>query len=99
MYLPDFSAMGRNLLTTAEDSGFAFWISGQGIGWVEGNHIGIMGAGGEIPLIYDCAKGDFQTDLGAVDETLRRRFLERATAFYQFSADLPADDNIFPRDR
>ena len=89
--------MGRDLLSLPEEAGFAFWISGQGIGWVEGDYIAVMGLDDRLPIVYDYTAADFATSVSEFDPALGQAIREKANAIYQFSSDLLAADRIFPR--
>jgi len=95
--LPYHATMGRDLLSLPEEAGFAFWISGQGIGWVEGDYIAVMGLDDRLPIVYDYTVADFATNVSEIDTTLGRAIRVKANAIYQFSSDLLAADRIFPR--
>jgi len=95
--LPYHAAMGRDLLSLPEQAGFAFWISGQGIGWVESDYIAVMGLDDRLPIVYDYRVADFTTNVSEIDTTLGRAIRVKANAIYQFSSDLLATDRIFPR--
>jgi len=94
--LPYTVSMGRNLRSVPAGEGFAYWVSGQGIGWIEGDYIATMGTDGRLPIVYDYKKGDFGNNLAASDSILGRSIREKAYAFCQFSSDLLARNRILP---
>jgi phosphoglycerol transferase MdoB-like AlkP superfamily enzyme len=94
--LPYTASMGRDLRTVPENQGFAYWLSGQGIGWIEGDYIATMGTDDRMPLVYDYRQGDFVGNLADTDSILAVSIRDRALAFCQFSSDLLAGNRIFP---
>jgi len=94
--LPYTATMGRDLRTVPEDEGFAYWLSGQGIGWIEGDYIATMGTDGRLPIVYDYVQGDFATDVTVIDSASTLSIRNKAYAFCQFSSDLLASNRIFP---
>ncbi|MDH4156692.1 MAG: LTA synthase family protein [candidate division Zixibacteria bacterium] len=96
--LPHRADMGRDLMSLTDDEGFAYFIAGQSIGWVEGDHIAIMGLDNRLPLVYDYRAGDYSTNRAAVDSGLGIAIRRKADAFYQFGSDLLFHNRIYPPD-
>ncbi len=94
--LPYQASMGRDLLDNIDDAGFAFWITGQGIGWVEDDFISVMGLGNDIPIVYNYKLNDFSTNVAEENYDLGSKIRKKANAYYQFANDLLLNNNIFP---
>ncbi len=94
--LPHRADMGRDLMSLSDDEGFAYFIAGQSIGWVEGDHIAIMSLDNSLPLVYNYRAGDYSTNRAAADSALGISIRRKADAFYQLGSDLLFHNRIYP---
>lgn len=94
--LPYQASMGRDLFNKPNNDGFAFWITGQGIGWVEKDFISVMGLGSDNPIVYNFNNNEFSLNVAETNVELGNNIREKAGAYYQFANDLLLNNNIFP---
>lgn len=96
--LPYQASMGRDLLKTDEDEGFAFWIDGHNIGWITDKYLAQMNTQVKNIEIYDHTKPDFKTDLAPDNQHLAAQLYTNLGSWFQTSFDLIRKNKILPRD-
>jgi phosphoglycerol transferase MdoB-like AlkP superfamily enzyme len=96
LHLPYRADMGRDLFSLPDSAGFALWISGENLGWIEGDHIAIMGLDGRTPLVYNYRASDFHTDRARLNSALGDSIRVRAQSYYQLATDLLYSNRIVP---
>lgn len=94
--LPYRADMGRDLFALPDSAGFALWISGENLGWIESDYIAIMGLDSRTPLVYDYRRGDFSTDRARLNPPLGDSIRVRAQSYYQLATDLLYSNKIVP---
>lgn len=96
--LPYQASMGRDLLKTPEDDGFAFWIDGHNIGWITDKYLARMNTQVKKIEVYDHTKRDFKTDLTNSNPQLAADSYKNLASWFQTSFDLIRKNKILPRD-